>query len=119
MDIAYNNTVAPGGVKFALIIVDRKTRYTFVYPLSDCKSTSIIDTLQQLKVTAGKLPKKLYTDFDPKLLSIKINSWYTNNNGIVIAAPPEQQHQNRLAERTWQTLSGMARSYINDKQMPR
>ena len=119
MDIAYGDTVAPGGVKFALILVDRKTRYTFVYPLTDCKSTTIIHTLQQLKVTAGKLPRKLYTDFDPKLLSKIITTWYNSNNGIILAAPPEQQHQNGLVEKTWQTLSGIRRAYINDKQMPR
>ena len=119
MDIAYGDTVAPGGIKFALVIVDRKTHYTFVYPLTDCKSVTIITALQQLKVTAGKLPKVLYTDFDPKLLSKKITTWYNNNNCTILAAPPGQQHQNGLVERTWKTLSCMARAYINDKQMPR
>ena len=119
MDIAYGDTVAPGGIKFALVVVDRKTRYNFVFPLTDCKSTTIINTLQKLKVTAGKLPRKLYTDFDPKLLSAKVTSWYHQQNGMILAAPPEQQHQNGLVERTWQTLSKMARAFINDKQMPR
>ena len=111
--------VAPDGIKFALILVDRKTRFTFAYPLIDYKSTTIIDTLQQIKVTAGKLLRKLYTDFDPKLLSKKITTWYSNNNNIILAAPPEQRHQNGLVERIWQTLSRMGRAYINDKQMPR
>ena len=115
MDIAYGDTVAPGGVKFAPILVDRKTRYTFVYPLTDCKSMTITDTLKQIKVVAGKLPRKLYTDFDPKLLSKKITTWYTNHNNIILAAPPEQQYQNGLVKRTWQKLSRMGRAYINDK----
>ena len=119
MDITYGDTVAPGGIKYALVIVDRKTRYNFVQPLKDCKSTSIITALQQLKVMAGKLPRILYTDFDPKLLSKSITEWYNTNNGILLAAPPEQQHQNGLVERTWQTLSKMARSFITDKQMPK
>ena len=68
---------------------------------------------------AGKLPKILYTDFDTKLLSKQIVNWYATNNGAIFAAPPEQQHQNGLVERTWQTLSNMARAFINDKQMPR
>ncbi len=79
----------------------------------------IIHSLQQLKVMAGKLPKVLYTDFDTKLLSKQIVNWYAGNNGAIFAAPPEQQHQNGLVERTWQTLSNMARAFINDKQMPR
>ncbi len=69
MDITYGDTVAPGGIKSALIIVDRKTRYNFVLPLQNCKSVTIIKALQKLKTMAGKLPRILYTDFDPKLLS--------------------------------------------------
>ncbi len=38
MDITYGDTVAPGGIKFALLIVDRKTRYNFVLPLTDWKN---------------------------------------------------------------------------------
>ena len=63
MDITYGDTVAPGGTTFALAIVDRKTRYNYVF---------IIATLQQLKVSARKLHRTLYTDFDPKLLSHKV-----------------------------------------------
>ena len=119
MDIAYGNTVAPGGIKFMLVIVDRKTRYNYVLPLTDCKSSTIVTNLQHLKVIAGKIPRVLYTDFNPKLLSYKITTWYNNQNGIILVAPPEQQHQNGLVECTWQTLSKMSRAFINDKQMPR
>ncbi len=108
MDIAYGDTVAPGGIKFALVVVDCKIRYNFVFPLTDCKSTTLINTHQKLKVTAGKLPQTLYSDFDPKLLSSKITAWYHSQNGIILAAPLEQHHQNRLVERTWQTLPNMA-----------
>ena len=119
MDIAYGDTVAPGGIKFALVVVDRKTHYNFIFPLTECKSTTIINTLRKLKVTAGKLSRTLYMDFDPKLLSAKITTWYNSQNDIILAAPPKQQHQNGLVKRTWQTLSTMARAFINDKQMLR
>ena len=42
MDIAYGDVVAPGGIKFSLIIVARKTRNTYVLPLKNCQSQSII-----------------------------------------------------------------------------
>ncbi len=119
MDITYGDTVAPGGIKFVLLIVDRKTRYNFVLPLQDCKSISITKARQKLKVMAGKLPRLMYTDFDPKLLSKTVASWYHENDDMILAAPPEQQHQNGLVERTWQIISKMARAYINDKQMPK
>ena len=109
--------VAPVGIKFALLVVDRKTRYNFVLPLQDCKSISITNALQKLKVMDGKLPQIMYTDFDPKLLSKTVTNWYHNNDGMIMAAPPEQQHQNGLAERTWKSISQMARAYINNKQM--
>ena len=69
IDIAYGDTVAPGALKFALMVVDRKTRYNYCLPLTDCKSTTITNKLQKLKVIAGKVPKLIYTDIDPKLLS--------------------------------------------------
>ncbi len=64
--------------------------------------------IQQLKSMAGTLPRILYTDFDPKILSTNITEWYTSHDGIILVAPPEQQHQNGLVERTWQTISKMA-----------
>ena len=119
MDITYGDTVAPGGIQYALVIVDCKTRYKFVLPLRDCKSNAIITSLQKLKTMTGKLPQILYMDFDPKLLSKSTSNCYNANDGIILAAPPEQHHQNCLVKRTWQTLSKMAHAFITDKQMPK
>ncbi len=71
MDIAYGDTVAPWATKFALVKKDRKTRYNYDFPLTDCKNTTIMVTLQQLKVSAGKLPQTLYTDFDLNFYTIQ------------------------------------------------
>ena len=68
---------------------------------------------------AGKLPTSLYTDFDSKLLSSSVLTFCAQHNTMVIAAPSEQQNQNGLVERTWQTLSHMARAFVTDKHMPR
>ena len=64
MDIAYGDVVAPVGIKFALIVVDRKTRYAYVLPLRNCQSSTIVQALQQLHLVAGKLSTTPYTDFD-------------------------------------------------------
>ncbi len=48
----------------------------------------------------GKLPRLVCTDFDPKLLSKNVTTWYHKNQGLILAAPPEQQHHNGLAEYT-------------------
>ena len=34
LDIAYGDTIAPGGIKYALIVVDHKTRYFYTLPLT-------------------------------------------------------------------------------------
>ena len=101
------------------MVVDRKTRYNYCLAMTECKSTTIPIALQKLKVLAGKLTKSIYTDFDPKLLSKKITTWLQKYDTMLLAAPPEQQHQNSLVERTWQTISQMAQAYVNDKLMPR
>ena len=37
IDITYGDTVAPGEIKFALLIADTKNRYNYCIPLTDCK----------------------------------------------------------------------------------
>ena len=68
---------------------------------------------------AGKLPTSLYTDLDTKLLSSSVLTFCTEHDTMIIAAPSEQQNQNGLVKRTWQTLSQMARAFVTDKHMPR
>ena len=68
---------------------------------------------------AGKLLSIIYTDFDTKLLSEAITNWCAQHDSQLIAAPAHQQNQNGLVERSWQMISNMTRSYINNKQMPR
>lgn len=70
--------------------MDLKTKYTFVLPLTDCKCTTITSSLQQLKIMAGKIPKILCTDYDPKLLSNKVNTWYETDDDIILLVPPDQ-----------------------------
>lgn len=72
MDIGYDDAIAPGGYKFVLLIVDRQTQYSYMFGLKDTKAMSIVKTLKELLIIAGNLPKTIYTDFDPKVLSSKV-----------------------------------------------
>ena len=119
MDIGYGDTMAPGGYKYILLIVDRKTRFSYVFGLKNTKADSIVTALKELKVSAGCLPKTLYTDFDPKILSRPVINFCVDNHTDLLACPEGQQNQNGLVERKWQTLVHMARRYMTDKQMPR
>ena len=108
MDIGYGDAIAPGGYKFVLLIVDRKTRNSYIFGLKDTKATSIVTALKELHVIAGKLPNTLYTDFDPKILSQTVTKYCHDNQTHLLACPEGQQNQNGLVERKWQTLVHMA-----------
>ena len=50
VDITCSNITAPGAMMYTLIIVDRKTRFTYyTLPLKDCKGNSIIFVLKNSK----------------------------------------------------------------------
>ena len=72
-----------------------------------------------MKAITGMLPRKLYTDFDRTLMGSEVRQHCATNNCLILAAPKDQQHQNGLVERRWQTLCRMARAFITDKQMPK
>ena len=120
MDIGFGDSVAPGGVKYALLIVDRFSRKGDILGLKDVKGASIKSQLIQYKLNnGGRLPRLLYTDFDPKLISGEAKTYLAEQGTVVRAAPPRRQHQNGLFERAWQTLYNMARAFITDCQLPK
>jgi hypothetical protein len=66
----------------------------------------------------GFLPKRLITDFDTKLIGGKAREYL---NSLLIhtnAAPAYRQDKNGLAERHWQTLVAMARSWLASAELP-
>ena len=66
MDIVYGPCIGIEGVKYALLLVDKKTRKCFIYALKDLKQ-SINDALTQFLVDVRVKPKLIRTDFDKKL----------------------------------------------------
>ena len=80
---------------------------------------SLTRVFTQFRNDAGALPKRLYTDFDDKIISGPTAQFLGENHCDVRAAPGGRQNQNGLVERAWQTIVAMALSYITDMQMPR
>ena len=89
----------------------------------------MIDAFKQLRADAGGMPKELCCDCDQKLLGGETRCWIyeqvvagsTDVNPIyskIIGAPAGRQSSNGLAERAWETVSAMARTYLTEKQMP-
>lgn len=77
--------MAPRAIKYILLIVDCKTRFAIERPLQIMTADSIISQLQYVKTTYGRLPQKLYTDFDQKLLSRKVQLFCNQNDCNIIA----------------------------------
>jgi len=119
MDIGYGDCVAVGGSKYCVLLVDRATRYTWIYGLKNLTHESLTSVLQQFRRDAGNLPKVLLTDFDNKILSGPTEKYLLEHQCHVRAAPPKRQNENGLVERAWGSVTAMARSYITDMQMPR
>lgn len=114
LDIGYGDSIAPGGIKYVLLLVDRKTRISIERPLQSMSSTDIIHQLKYIATTFGGLPKTIYTDFENKLLSKAVTILCNTHGSRLLACPHSQQNQNGLCERRWQSLQCMARAYLAD-----
>jgi deoxyuridine 5'-triphosphate nucleotidohydrolase len=117
MDIAYGPTVGIGGIKYALVLIDRKSKRKFIYGLKNLK-TSIRSALQQFLLDAGPVPRLIRTDFDHRLIGGQTRKFLLESNIKVEAAPPRRQHQNGLIERHWQNIATMARNWLKSQLLP-
>ena len=117
MDIVYGPCIGIEGVKYALLLVDKKTRKCFIYALKDLKQ-SINDALTQFLVDVRVKPKLIRTDFDKKLFGGNTRKLLLKNKIRVEAAPPKRQHQNGLVERRWQSILTIARNWLTQELLP-
>ena len=117
LDIGYGPCTAIGGVRYALMAVDKSTRYKFTYGLKNL-TTSLHEAIGQFLIDCGQTPKLIRTDFDPKLFGGETKKIFTAAKVKVEAAPPYRQHQNGLVERAWQTVVSMTRNWLTSAQLP-
>jgi len=119
MDIVYGDSVGLHGYRYALLIVDVATRYSWIYGLTSLAGGSIVDALEMFRAEAGRLPRRFHSDFDKKLIGGKALRYILQNNSRIIAANAGRQSSNGLVERTWRTIVEMARAYMTEKQVSR
>jgi hypothetical protein len=117
MDIAYGPTVGIGGVKYALVLIDRKSKMKYIYGLNNLK-LSIRQALQQFLLDAGRKPRLIRTDFDHRLIGGTTKTFLLNQQVKIEAAPPRRQHQNGLIERHWQNIVVIARNWLKSELLP-
>jgi hypothetical protein len=74
--------------------------------------------LSTWSIDAGAFPKRLYTEFDHKILEGPTAAYLRHNKVVLRGSPNGCQKQNGLVERAWQTITNMGRAFITDMQMP-
>ncbi len=86
MNIAFGDCVSVGGYHFALVLVDRATRYNWAFGLKTLSSSCILSALQLFRAAAGSLAHCFYCDCNPKLFGTAISEYLINNQSKVVAA---------------------------------
>jgi len=96
MDIAFGDCVSVSGFRYALILVDRTTRYNWTFGLKDLTLASIISALRLFKASAGSLARTFYSDCNLKFFGTAVNEFVMSNSSKVILAPAKRQSANGL-----------------------
>ena len=109
LDIVYGDTISKLGFSYAILLIDRVTKYMWFYGLRSLVSACITNALEQFRADAGGLPKQFRCDCDQKLLGDEARRWIYRQKSNIIGAPAGRQSANGLAERAWATVCAMAR----------
>jgi len=117
IDIVFGPDIAVGNVHYGLLFTDRFSRMTYLYPLQNLTS-DIPKQLQAFFAHIGRLPTRLISDFDLKLIGGKAREYLNNLLIHINAAPAHRQDKNGLAERHWQTMVSMARNWLASTELP-
>jgi transposase InsO family protein len=108
-----------------LLVVDAYSRYSKLYGLSHKSSNEVIAALQKFQaehsflkelghLDTEKIRADAGSEFDSALFA-----QHCIDKGIRLTlAAPKKQCQNHLAERTWQTISSIARSLLVHARLP-
>jgi hypothetical protein len=123
--------VSPYGLTHAttfpnnLLIVDAYSRHSKIYGLGHKSSSAVIGALKKFQADHSFLRDLGYVDTE-KICADSGGEFDSNTfaehcikEGIkLVLAAPKKQCQNHLAERTWQTLSSIARSLLVHARLP-
>ena len=117
MDIGHGPNTAIGGIRYTLLLVDKATRFKFVFGLKNL-TTSLLTAIKRFMLLCGTPPKIIRTDFDNKLISGEVEKFLLEEKVRIEASPPYRQHQNGLVERHWQAILAMSRNWLRSSLLP-
>jgi hypothetical protein len=87
MDIAFGDCLSVGGYKYALILVDRASRYNWTFGLKLLSSNCNLLALRLFRASAGGLARCFYCDCNAKLFGTAISEYLIDNISNVVAVP--------------------------------
>jgi hypothetical protein len=96
IDIAFGDCLSIGGFRYALILVDRATRYNWTFGLKSLSSDCILAALRIFCAAAGSLARCFYCDCDSKLIGTAITEYLIDNGSKIVSAPAKRQSTNGL-----------------------
>jgi hypothetical protein len=115
VDIAFGDCIASGGYWYALIFVDRATKYNWVLDLKDLSRNSIILAFHLFCGDAGSYAQCFCSDCNATLFGTKICEHLINNNSNMVAAAAGWQLANGLVELHWKVMEHMLSAYLMEK----
>ena len=86
-DIGHGGCTAIGGIKYAILIVDRKSRNKFIYPLADLEDTTILAQIKKFIREIGFYPKEMLAARDFKLIGGIVAQFLEDNFTLTAGAP--------------------------------
>ena len=115
-DILYGSETSIKGFRYALYIIDKATRFKFVYGLKSLRD--ILPVFKRFCADIGFVPKELRTDFDTKLMGAQMQSFMNHHGSVISSVPAGKQRSNGICERSWRSLLRMSRSWLLSSLLP-
>jgi hypothetical protein len=119
LDIAFGDCLSIGGFKYALIFVDRATRYNWCFGLKTLQCNDLCASFLALRSEASGIARQFCCNCNEKLVGSGIRSFLHDNNSSIAASPAGRQSANGLVESHWKIMVHMSQAYLTEKQMPR
>jgi hypothetical protein len=118
VDIAFGDCASVGGYKYALVFVDRATRYNWTFGLKSLQHDDIIVAFLAFWDEAGSLACQFRCDCNEKLFGSSIWSFLHSNKSLIVSSPAGRQSGNGLIKAHWKIMVHMSQAYLTEKQMP-
>jgi hypothetical protein len=117
IDIAFGDCALIGGYKYALIFIDRATRYNWSFGLKSFQHEDILAVFLAFRDKAGSLASQFCCNCDGKLFGSGVWSFLHANKSSIASSLAGRQSGNGLVKAHWKTMMHMSCAYLTEKQI--